>query len=37
MHGNREIYIVSADGNGLNRLTNAPSTDFYPDWSFSSN
>ena len=33
LDGNRQLYIIGADGNGLNRLTNDPSTDFYPNWS----
>jgi hypothetical protein len=33
MEGSREIYIIGADGSGLNRLTDSPSFDFYPDWS----
>ena len=32
MEGSRDIFIIGADGKGLNRLTNAPSDDFYPAW-----
>jgi hypothetical protein len=33
MEGSRDIYIISANGAGLNRLTDLPQEDFYPAWS----
>lgn len=31
--GNMEIYIMSADGNDPQRLTNHPAEDYWPTWS----
>ena len=31
--GNREIYVVKADGSGLTRLTVDPADDMWPAWS----
>jgi Tol biopolymer transport system component len=31
--GNREIYLVNADGTGLTNLTTHPAEDYYPAWS----
>ena len=31
--GNREIYVMNADGSGVQRLTNEPHDDRYPSWS----
>ena len=31
--GNREIYVMNADGSGLIRLTNEPAVDRDPVWS----
>jgi dipeptidyl aminopeptidase/acylaminoacyl peptidase len=31
--GNREIYVMSADGTGLERVTNDPAEDGQPAWS----
>ena len=31
--GNYEIYVMSADGSGLTRLTDNPAADFAPSWS----
>jgi len=31
--GNREIYLVNADGTNLTRLTNNPAVDVFPSWS----
>jgi TolB protein len=30
--GNREIYVMNADGSQPRRLTNDPSEDVAPDW-----
>jgi hypothetical protein len=32
MEGTRDIFIIGADGAGLDRLTDSPSEDFYPAW-----
>ena len=31
--GNSEIYVMDADGENLQRLTNQPDSDFHPSWS----
>ena len=31
--GNREIYVMSADGSAVRRLTDHPAADVYPAWS----
>jgi TolB protein len=31
--GNRDLYVMSADGRSLRQLTNHPAQDRYPDWS----
>ena len=31
--GNREIYVMDADGGNLRRLTDNPVDDWYPSWS----
>jgi hypothetical protein len=32
MEGTRDIFIIGADGSGLNRLVDFPSDDLYPAW-----
>jgi TolB protein len=32
-NGNREIYVMNADGSRQTRLTNNPAMDLYPAWS----
>jgi hypothetical protein len=32
-HGNFEIYVMNADGTGMERLTNDPADDVDPAWS----
>jgi len=32
--GNREIYVMSADGSAVRRLTDHPAADVYPAWSY---
>ena len=33
MSGDREVYVMNADGSGITRLTNSPGVDEDPDWS----
>jgi Tol biopolymer transport system component len=33
LDGNNEIYLLNADGSGLQRLTNDPANDQFPSWS----
>ena len=32
-YGNREVYVMNADGTGQTNLTNNPALDGDPDWS----
>ncbi|NGP87839.1 TolB family protein [Fodinibius halophilus] len=31
--GNKEIYVMGAEGNQQQNITNSPSSDYFPDWS----
>jgi len=34
--GSDDIYIMDADGKNVQRLTNSPEIEYYPDWTASS-